>query len=101
MSGGLNKDAVGHIERARTGAAVREATRLWEHGDLEGAQRLLTRREAEAVAAADAVDDGDLRRELKKIRTRTGANLKAAPGKSPAAKRSRKGNGNEAYQLLY
>ena len=98
---GYKKDAVVHIERARTAKALEEATTAYERGDYQGATRILDGRQAEAASMADEADAPALKTELGRVNARAKGNFAAAPqaSGSTSGKKARKSNRMDAYKL--
>ena len=100
---GRDRDAIRHIERARTAKAINEATREYEAGNAEAAMRVLNVRQQEAKEIAESISDQVLGAELDRITREVDKDFKAAPAKpsSRAGKRAQKKNRNKAYKLMY
>jgi Ca-activated chloride channel family protein len=95
----LDREAVRHIERARTARAIELATLRYETGDYRGALEQLAEREATALAGA--VDDGELAVEIARANDVARSNFAASP-EAPAAapgKRARKANFEQAHEM--
>lgn len=103
---GQNADAVRHIERAKTAAAIDKATELYEQGEAEKAKQILGYRRSQAAVAAEEIGDQGLGSELDQATSGAEANFDGAGwGRgaiaSPKGKRARKANRADAYKLAY
>ena len=96
-----SKDAVRHIERARTSQALQQATELYERGEVEKARGVLAAQKGASAKVARIVADESIVSELAPVMEQAEADFKAASGRrgSAADKRARKGNRKKAYDL--
>ena len=97
---GRNRDAIRHIERARTAWAIDEATRHYESGDASAAIQIIQARRQEAHSMAESTGDMDLAGELDDIADGVYKEINAAPASSPDANRVRKKNRAAAFELI-
>lgn len=98
----LNRDAIRHIERARTATIINKATIQYESGNAAGARQLLQAQRQQAVDFAQAVGDDDFAKEIEGATMEVDRDFAQAPAaQSKKGKRARKANRKRAYDLLY
>ncbi|MCG8419380.1 MAG: VWA domain-containing protein [Proteobacteria bacterium] len=98
---GRDREAIRHIERARTAKAINLATERYEAGDSAGAMQVLRARRKEAQSIASSVNDAALGAELGKAADNADNAFQIAPAASKAGKRARKKTRAKAYRLMY
>ena len=96
---GRDREAVRHIERARTAEAINEATRQYESGNTAAAIQVLNARRQQVKSIASSMDDDELGAEMQQVADEADKEF-AAPAKSEAGQRARKKNRASAYDLL-
>lgn len=97
---GRDRDAIRHIERARTAWAIDEATRHYESGDASAAIRVIQARRQQARSMAESTGDMDLAGELDDIAEGVYKDIQNAPASSPSGQRARKKNRAAAFELV-
>jgi len=94
--------ATTHIERAKTAAAIVEATALYEQGQQKEAKKVLSKRRHEARSVAASIADDGLEQELKGAADVAEKNFDEAPAaESAGGKRARKANRYDAFKLAH
>jgi Ca-activated chloride channel family protein len=97
-----DKNAVGHIERARTARAIEKATSLYEQGQRSAANKLLKDRAEASAKVAEEVGDDDLRQQLVGATQKAKKRIKrAARPSTRGGKRALKGNRADSYNLFH
>lgn len=91
--------AVAMIEEARTAVAIDAAAGAYATGDLDSARIILSRRAAEAQAAADGVGDAELGKRLGGYATQAQRAFAAPPSSAATRDASVKANRAEAWDL--
>ncbi len=91
------------IERALTAKAIQQATELYERGNREEAERVMTTRAQTSQAIAADLDDAVFAAEMKATEKRVKSNFAKAPAapRSARGKKARKSNRKDAYELMY
>lgn len=102
VQAGLDRDAVRHIERARTAAIINEATIQYESGNVAAAQQMLQVQRQEVLDKAASLGDGLLADEIRQSTMAADRDFAEAPAASSTeGKRARKANRKRAYDMMY
>lgn len=98
----LDRDAVRHIERARTATIINQATLQYESGNSAAAQQMLRVQRQQVLDLAKSLGDDDFAEEMEGATMEVDREFSRAPAaKSKKGKRARKANRKRAYDLLY
>ncbi|MEM9492667.1 MAG: hypothetical protein AAGC55_26200, partial [Myxococcota bacterium] len=100
IAAGVSREAIGHIERARTADALDQATRAYEAGDTRGATQMLEQRRQQVRDVANSAGVPGLAGELEQVTIEADGYFQAAPAESRDGKRARKKNRTRAFDLM-
>ena len=98
----LDRDAIRHIERARTAKVINDATVQYEAGNVAAAQQMLRAQRQQVRSLADSMGDAEFAEEIDVATESVDRDFAKAPAaKSKAGKRARKTNRKRAYDMMF
>lgn len=98
----MDRDAVRHIERARTAKVINEATLQYEAGNAAAAKQMIQVQRQQVLELAGDLGDEEFAQEIEGTTRGVDRDFAEAPAvQSKKGKRARKANRKKAYDLLY
>lgn len=96
-----DREAIRHIERARTAKVINEATLKYEAGNVSAAKQLLQVQRKKVEEMARSLGDSQFAAEIQKTTLTVDRDFAQAPAASKKGKRARKANRKRAYDLMH